>query len=126
MLSGKGKPLTIIRLIPLGVLLASLAACGTGGSSSVSTPPQPPSASQVAAQIGASSFKDCGPAPLGGVTDSGKARYQGKWIGIDTFPGKSVRDTWAATAAKFGIVPLMETDTWVMYKATTQAGGCNT
>jgi len=106
--------------------LAALTACGSGTSSSVTQVPQPPSASSVAQQLGLTGFTDCGPAPTGGVTDSGTGLKGSERIGIDTFPSQDVRDTWIKTAAKLGVVPAWESGTWVAYKALTQsAKGCN-
>ena len=108
----------------------ALAAAGCGGSAPAgSAAPAagtavaaPPAASAVAAEIGAAGFTDCGPAPLGGVTDGGVAELDGKRVGIDVFPGQPERDAWLATAAKLGVAPFRESADWVAYVAVTQAG----
>lgn len=91
-----------------------------------SAPAQPPSVTRVAAQVGATRVSVCGPAPGGGVTDSGVAYRGATRLGIDTFPGLKVRDRWIKTAQGFGVVVLQEGDTWVVYRAVDQhAEGCN-
>lgn len=85
---------------------------------------QPPSAAAVSSQLHLTGFTDCGPAPLGGVTDSGVAYSGSVKYGIDTFPAVTERNTWVQTAAQFGVVVDTETATWVLYSATDQAKGC--
>jgi hypothetical protein len=105
------------------VSLVSLAACSSGSTTSqvqVTQLPQLPSASAVAKQLGFTGFTDCGPSPLGGVTDAGTAYKGSVRYGIDTFPAADIRDGWKKTAAKLGIAPLWQGTTWVAYKALKQ------
>lgn len=113
------------------VAVLALAACSSGGSTAssgvgpVTTVQQPPSASAVASALHITGFTDCGPAPTGGVTDSGTAYKGSERVGIDTFPSQDIRDGWIKTAAKVGVVPAWEGTTWVAYRATKQsAKGC--
>lgn len=100
------------------VLAVAIAACS-------SAPAQPPTPQVVAQNLHATGFTDCGPAPIGGVTDSGTAYLNAERIGIDTFPGADVRDNWEKASRDFGIVPFAQGDTWVAYKAVDQkARGC--
>ena len=120
------------------VIVAAIGVAGCGGQavhhaasapaapSSVQTLPQPPTPQQVATTLHATGFTDCGPAPGGGVTDHGTAYLRSERIGIDTFPGPGIRDSWKKVAAGFGIAPFAQGTTWVAYKATAQhAKGCN-
>lgn len=105
--------------------LFALAACSSGSSSSITQVPQPPSATSVAQQLGLTAFTDCGPAPLGGVADSGIGYKDSVRYGVDTFPSQDIRDTWLKSAAHLGVVPLWEGTTWAAYKTATQAvKGC--
>ena len=106
-------------------LLAACSSSPAAPAQSAPAVPGPQSAAQIARQAGATGFTDCGPAPIGGVTDSGAAYMHGKRVGIDTFPSAKQRDTWLATAADFGIVPSQKGDTWVLYISVNQkAKGC--
>jgi hypothetical protein len=132
----KIKKLAVAGLLSVAAL--SAAACSSSPSitpatvaspSSTSTAIQklaiPPTAGQIASEIHATGFTDCGSAPLGGVVDAGMAKLDGKRIGIDTFANASVRDSWEATAAKLGVVPFEQAATWVVYTAVSQTGtGC--
>jgi hypothetical protein len=80
---------------------------------------QPATARQVAAQLGASGFTDCGPAPAAGVTDAGVAYLGGRKIAIDTFPGPGIRDQWLSAVRSFGIVPFRQGAQWVAYASTS-------
>ena len=79
------------HLITAAVLAAGLLAaeCGSAASSiaPVQTLSQPTSVGQIAAQLHLTGLTVCGPAPLGGLTDSGVAYRGRERIGIDTFPG---------------------------------------
>ena len=119
-------------LVTTAALLA-LAGCGSsGGSSSGSPAPvqtlnQPTSVRQVAAELHLTRLSVCGPAPAGGVTDSGVAYRGSERIGIDTFPGPAQRDAWKKLSANFGVAPFAQGRDWVAYKATDQsAKGCGT
>jgi hypothetical protein len=81
---------------------------------------------QVATGLGATGLADCGPAPLGGVTDSAVAYLdaKGEYIGIDVFPDAVVRQDWEKSSASFGISPIAHGDAWVAYKAVSQSAGC--
>jgi hypothetical protein len=80
----------------------------------------------LAIALHASNFQDCGPAALGGVTDSGTAYLNHKRIGINVFPGADIRDQWKKSARNFGVVPTQEGPNWVVYIATNQAAkGCD-
>ena len=109
------------RALILAVLLP--AACSSAPA--VTSLPQPPTASAVAAQLGATGFTDCGPAELGGVSDYGTAYKGSERIAIDTFPGPAQRDSWKKAAAPFGIAVAWQGATWVAYRAPHQAAhGC--
>jgi hypothetical protein len=100
-----------------------LAACGSAPA--VTSLPQPPTASAVAAQLGATGFTDCGPAELGGVSDSGTAYKGGERIAVDTFPGTAQRDSWKKAVAPLGIAVAWQGADWVAYRVPRQAGrGC--
>src|ERR1700756_2753197 len=74
---------------------ASSPAASTSAASAVQAVPQPETAKQAAASLGASGFTDCGPSgALAGVLDSGTAHYHGYRIGINTFAGSKQRDNW--------------------------------
>jgi len=100
--------------------IAALAGCGSGAPGQL---PQPPTAGQVAAQLGLTRFTDCYHQPALYAADSGSAWQRGVKIGIDTFPTTAVRDTWLAAAENLGVTPLYEGSTWVAYKALDQGGG---
>jgi hypothetical protein len=119
--------LTVAASAAAGVLSAGIAAACSAqypqpaqSLSAVRTLPQPETASQVAAQIGASGFVSEGPAPLAGVQTSGTAMYHGRKIGIDTFATAAVRDQWVKMSASFGVSPLVEGTNWVAYWSVTQ------
>jgi hypothetical protein len=116
------------RLITATMLASGLllAACGSSsGQVQVQKLSQPPSVRQVAAQLHLTGLTVCGPAPLGGVTDSGVAYRHGERIGIDTFPGPAQRDKWKKLSAGLGVAPFAQGTDWVAYKATDQsAKGC--
>jgi hypothetical protein len=76
---------------------------------------QPPGAAQVAKSVGATGFVDKGASEAGGSIDSGTAMLHGRKIAINTFPAKSVRDSWLKAAEQFGVSPLFESDTAVVY-----------
>ncbi len=128
-------PRPLCAAVLAAVVVLAAAACSGADSSGTapgSAPPtaasprqlaQPPSARQVAAQIGATRFTDCGPAPLGGVQDNGTAWYGGYKLGIDTFAGATQRNAWLRVAADAGVSPLFEGPDWVAYRAVTQDGG---
>ncbi len=120
------------------VIVAAIGVAGCGGQavhhaasapaapSSVQRLPQPVTPQQVATELKATGFTDCGPAPTGGVTDSGTAYLGSERIGIDTFPSPDIRDGWKKVSAGFGIAPFAQGNTWVAYKAVAQhAKGCN-
>jgi len=113
-----------IRALAIAATLIPLAACAGNGSGN--SLPANPTPSQIAQANHLTQFADCGPAPLGGVTDTGVAYDQtGKRFGIDTFPTKTQRDQWLTTAEQVGVAPRSEGDTWVLYSATDQATkGC--
>jgi hypothetical protein len=120
------------------LMIAGLAACGGAGhpASPASSPaasvqasspspqylPTPPTLSQVAAELHATRVTDCGPAPAGGVTDSGIAHLGSERIGIDLFPSPDIRDGWKKLAAGFGIVVIAQGPTWAAYNASIQVG----
>jgi hypothetical protein len=109
------------KIIAPAAIAAAITLAGCGGG----PPPQPPSVRQVAAQAGATRVSVCGPAPGGGVTDSGVAYRGATRLGIDTFPTPEVRDRWIKTAQGFGVAVLQEGDTWVVYRALDQhTRGC--
>ena len=116
--------------IGLPLLILIIAGCG-GSSPSVRVTyfpqPQTTSAGAVARSLGATGFTDCGRSLLGGVTDSGTARYHGFRIGIDVFPTAAARVSWLNMALSAAdVVPLAEGGTWVAYKAVEQdAEGCS-
>jgi len=98
-------------------------AASTSAPSAVQAVPQPETAEQAAASLGATGFTDC-PASgsLAGVVDGGTARYHGYRIGIDTFAGTKQRDNWVSAAANLGVVPMFKGSNWVAYKAQSQHG----
>jgi hypothetical protein len=111
----------------MALALALAAGCGSTAHPAHTAPsiPAAQNARQVAQEAGATSFTDCGAAPMGGATDTGTAYLGGKRVGIDTFPSSRQRDTWLQTAENFGIVPSQKGATWVLYIATDQtAKGC--
>jgi hypothetical protein len=77
---------------------------------------QPPTASEVAAQVHCRHFRDKGNSPVAGVVDSGVCWIAGKKYGVDTFMTKAARNLWLQTTEKFGLSPKWETDTAVVYK----------
>lgn len=106
-------------------IIVILLTAGCAGAPAVTSLPQPPTASAVAAQLGATGFTDCGPAALGGVSDSGTAYKDGERIDIDTFPGTAQRDSWKTATASLGIAVAWQGATWVAYRTPRQAGtGC--
>lgn len=112
----------VTALVVTGVLVTgggtTLGLALTGGSPSVSV-------SSVASSLGAVSAISCGPAPLGGVSDSGTAMLGPVRIGIDVFPSSVQRDAWKTSAASLGISPMAQGSQWVAYKALNQhATGC--
>ncbi|MGH3300382.1 MAG: hypothetical protein ACRDOK_01665 [Streptosporangiaceae bacterium] len=115
-----------------GLGLVVLSGCGsakspTAPAAAVTHPAQPPTVTTIAQIVGATGVDpNCGPAPLGGVTSSGTGFIGTERIGIDVFPNTAVRNSWAATAANFGIVPQTEGADWAVYKSIEQtATGCN-
>ena len=110
-----------------GVLAALLLAGCSGHASQAGTPlATPPAAGDVARLLHAARFTDCGPAPGGGVTDSGTAYLDGKRIGIDTFPSADVRDRWEKAARGVGVAPFRQAPQWVAYRAVDHdAKGCS-
>src|SRR5215469_12975659 len=89
------------------VVAATLALADCASTAARTRVATPSSARDVAAVLHAGGFSDCGPRPLGGVTDSGTAYLGGHRIGINTFPGPDIRDQWK-TARGFGVVPFEE------------------
>lgn len=107
------------------ITVAVLLLCACSGAPAVTSLPQPPTASAVAAQLGATGFTDCGPAALGGVSDSGTAYKGSERIDIDTFPGPVQRDSWKKAAAPLGIAVAWQGASWVAYRTPLQSGhGC--
>jgi hypothetical protein len=102
---------------------ASSPAASTSAPSAVQSVPQPETAGQAAASLGATGFTDC-PASgsLAGVVDGGTAHYYGYRIGIDTFAGTKQRDNWVGATANLGVVPMFKGSNWVAYKAQSQSG----
>jgi hypothetical protein len=108
------------------VVAATLALADRASTAAPHPVATPSSARDVAAVLHAGAFSDCGPRPLGGVTDSGTAYLGGHRIGINTFPGPDIRDQWKKTARGFGVVPFEEGPTLVAYRSLDQqAKGCN-
>jgi len=104
--------------------IAAISACGSPAARTT-TLQGPTSVQAVASELHLTGLTDCGPAPLGGVTDSGTAYEGSERIGIDTFPGPQQRDAWKRTSADFGVVPFAQGPDWVAYKAADQqAKGC--
>lgn len=103
---------------------ATSPAASTSSASAVKSVPQPETAEQAAASLGATRFTDCGASgSLAGVVDSGTAHYHAYRIGIDTFAGSKQRDNWVSAAANLGVVPMFKGPNWVAYKAQSQHGG---
>lgn len=81
---------------------------------------------QVASGIGATRLADCGPAPMGGVTDSAVAWLPARnaYVGINVFPSAAVRGSWEKSSAKYGVSWIEHGDTWTVYRSVGQHPGC--
>jgi hypothetical protein len=93
-------------------------------SSGPALPALPPTARQVAQQIGATGFTECGKALLYS-TDSGTAYIGREKIGINTFGNQKARDAWLNDAEPLGVTAFRESSTWVAYVALSQSAGCS-
>jgi hypothetical protein len=80
--------------------------------------PQPATALQIAEKVGCTNFQDEGPSEAGGAIDTGTCYIGSHKYGVDTFPTKSVRDSWLQLAEPMGVSPKWETDTSVVYPST--------
>jgi hypothetical protein len=87
---------------------------------SITTVQQPPTASEIAKNLGCKQFKDLGPAQAGGAVDVGYC-YIGKVkYAIDTFASTSARDAWLKMSEPLGVNPKWESATSVTYKSVTR------
>ena len=91
----------------------------SGNTTAITTVNQPATASQVAAQLGCTNFKDTGPAKGGGSIDTGYCFIGTQKYAINTFASKAVRDSWLKLAEPLGVNPKWETDTSVTYKSVS-------
>lgn len=112
-----------IRIIITTVgLLCSLMAIGGCGSSQdfrkqevpVSVQ-QIPTARDIARQLGGSSYRDLGPAPITGVASSGNFWLGGVKYAVATFASEDARDSWLKMSQSWGVSPKWMTSTSVVY-----------
>ena len=112
-------------LIAAAALAAALAGCGTGPApaGAVTTPAAPPTASAVAAQIGATGCREERNHGDGlyWVTVC-TATWHGARVGISTFSSRQGRDAWLEVSREFGVVPELEGDAWVVYPSMAGSG----
>jgi len=78
---------------------------------------QPPTAKDVATQVGCKRFHDKGNSPAVGVVDSGICWIGKQKYGVDTFMTKAARDSWLKMTESFGVNPKWETPISVVYKS---------
>lgn len=114
-MAGHRNWITAAAVAIVAGFLAAVAAFAFGGGGGTQAPAHPPTASQVAALIGATGFSDEGSQGNAQVTDSGVASENGRQVRVYTFAGSAQRDAWLAVAEHFGVVPLRQGDTWVAY-----------
>lgn len=114
--------LAVVIAVCLAVIFTAGGSNGnSNGGAQLQSVAQPPSAKEVADNLGCGKFKDLGPGHPSGlgvylyITDSGSCWIGTHKYGIDTFADKGVRDQWLAAAEPFGVVPKWETDTSVVY-----------
>ena len=96
---------TLRMAAALAVLALALAACGGSGHATTGgTASQPPTAAQVAAQIGATGVQEVNPPTLYAYTEA-HATWQGRTVDIVTFRTAKLQASWEQVAGQFtGIV----------------------
>ena len=108
----------VVACILIGSLLIAIN-LASPSKDAVTTVQQPPTAAQVASQLGCTGFKDLGPASVGGSIDSGSCTIAGVKYAINTFESQDIRDSWLKVAEPLGVTPKWETATSVTYKSIT-------
>ena len=118
------KFVVLVALVALVIIV--MAGCGSApkhhtNPNAVVTMSQPPTASEVAANVGCENFKDMGSAKLYAI-DSGTCWVGSVKYGVDTFPSATARNSWIKLAESLGTnPPKWETSTAVVYKAHDQS-----
>lgn len=81
---------------------------------------QPPTASEVAKNLGCGDFTSTDPrGSIGGTVTAGHCWLNGKKYAINTFASTAARDDWLAMTEQFGVIPQWETPTAVIYPSVT-------
>lgn len=81
---------------------------------------QPPTASEIAKNLGCTGFSDTGAAPAGGAITTGTCYISGVKYAIDTFVNSQIRDSWLKITEPMGVNPKWMTSTSVVYKSVKQ------
>jgi hypothetical protein len=103
-----------LSLVVAGLFTGLAFALG-GGVPVVQAVPLPADAEHVAAQIGATGcHQDQDPSAVYWLTAC-SAVYRGQKVGINTFASKTGRDAWLAISGTYGVTPILESATWVVY-----------
>jgi uncharacterized membrane protein YdfJ with MMPL/SSD domain len=114
--------LILIAIAVAAVVVAFLAMNTSTDSGAIQSVTQPDSASQVAAKLHCTSFKELG-APTASqdqrTVDSGSCMKDGTKYAINTFVSSDVRDSWLKAAEPLGVNPKWETSTSVTYKSVS-------
>jgi hypothetical protein len=107
----------IIAAVLIGAVLFVLHFLGNSPTA-IQVVKQPPTAAEVAKNLGCTGFSDTGAAPAGGAITTGACSIGGVRYVIDTFVNAQVRDSWLKIAEPLGVNPKWMTPTSVTYPAT--------